>query len=83
MKYTAVKNPTWSVDKTSIDCLVTFEGLGEVSFAANPNDVYEHGREIYTRCMAGEFGPIAEHTPIVAVTLDAPAIPVSTPGAIL
>jgi len=64
MKYTNVKNPQWSSsEKVAIHCIVDFESLGEVPFGANPNDVEEHGREIYNRCIAGDFGPVADYVP--------------------
>jgi len=62
MEYTSVKNPKWtSSEKTSIKCIVNFENIGEVPFAAAPDDQYEHTTEIFNRCVAGEFGPIAEY----------------------
>ena len=30
----------------------------EVPFTASPSDIEPHGREIFTRCRSGEFGPI-------------------------
>ena len=61
MTYTEVTDLMWSKEKDSIHCWVTFERVGKVPFGANPNDVEAHGREIYDRCVAGEFGPIAEY----------------------
>ena len=61
MKYTSVKNPKWtSKDKTSIECIVDFENIGEVPFGASPDDYQEYTKEIYNRCVAGEFGEITE-----------------------
>lgn len=63
LKY--ANNPKW-VDQahTSIELIVHFEEIGqEVPFHATPNDTEEHGRDIYTRAIAGEFGSIAEWTP--------------------
>lgn len=60
MKYTTVKNPRWNQDNTKIDCLVNFDNLGEVPFSADPNDL-PHCQEIYQRCIAGDFGPIANY----------------------
>lgn len=61
MKFSEVKNPTWAdADKTAIVCEVTFEHIGEpVPFTANPDDSEEHGREIFARCVAGEYGSVA------------------------
>jgi hypothetical protein len=61
MNYTNVKNPKWnSSEKTSIDCIVNFENIGEIIFTASLNDQHDHTTEIYNRCVAGEFGTIAE-----------------------
>jgi hypothetical protein len=49
---------------TSINLTVNFEEIGQdVPFHATPNDTEEHGRDIYARAIAGEFGAIAEWTP--------------------
>lgn len=65
MKYTTVKNLRWTSDKKeSIECIVDFDGLGELPFHAHPDDSESHGREIFERCAAGEFGEIEEFTPI-------------------
>jgi len=61
--YTQVKNPRWAdVDHSAIECEVVFDHVGVefVPFGANPNDQYEHAREIFARCVAGDFGPVAE-----------------------
>ena len=61
MNYTNVKNPKWtSSEKKSIDCIVNFENIGEIIFTAAPEDHHQHTTEIYNRCVAGEFGTIAE-----------------------
>lgn len=63
ISYSQVKNPQWAdIDKTKINCEVNFEHLGEefVIFTANPNDIYQHSKEIFERCIKGEFGPIAD-----------------------
>lgn len=61
MKYTSVRNPKWTSDKkTSIECTVNFETIGEIPFCASLNDTEEYTKEIYNRCVAGEFGEIAE-----------------------
>ena len=64
MNYTNVTNPKWtSAEHTTIDCEVTFDEIGTVPFTATPNDTEEHGRDIYVKAIAGEFGVIAEWTP--------------------
>jgi hypothetical protein len=61
MKYTSVTNLSWSKDRAGIDCSVVFEGLGTLPFHATQNDEFAHGREIYERCVSGEFGEIADY----------------------
>lgn len=62
MNYTSVKTPTWGNGAhTGIIMWVTFDGVGEVSFFASPNDPEEHGRELFARASEGEFGEIAEY----------------------
>jgi hypothetical protein len=63
MKYSTVTGLTWSKEKDSILCWVDFESVGNVPFGASPNDPLAHGKEIYARCIAGDFGPIAEYVP--------------------
>lgn len=42
-----------------IDLVVTFDGVnGEIPFHAHPSDTEKHGRELYTRALSGEFGPV-------------------------
>ncbi len=61
MEYTSVKNPKWTSDeKTSIECIVNFNNIGEIIFTATPDDYHQHTTEIYKRCVAGEFGTIVE-----------------------
>jgi hypothetical protein len=63
LKY--ANNPKW-VDEahTSIDLTVRFEEIAEdLPFHATPNDTEEHGRDIFAKALAGEFGAIAEWTP--------------------
>jgi len=62
MNYTNVKNPIWTnAEHTMIDCEVTFDEIGTVPFTATPNDTEEHGRDIYAKAVAGEFGVINEY----------------------
>ena len=61
MNYTSVKNPKWvSKDKTSIECIVNFENIGEIVFTAAAEDHHSHTTEIFNRCVAGEFGTIGD-----------------------
>lgn len=66
MKYTTVINPVWAnAEHTVIVCNVDFDALSEetVPFAAVASGDYPHTHEIFARCVAGEFGPIAEYVP--------------------
>lgn len=57
----SVHSPKWAnKDSTAIDCWVRTNTLQqEVPFTASPYDSESHGREIFERCFAGEFGEIA------------------------
>ena len=63
IKYTSVTNPTWNLEHNAIDCMVVFEHLGTepVTFHATPWDDMAHGVEIYNRCVAGDFGVVADY----------------------
>jgi len=67
MKYSQVRNCKWATeDHSSIECEVFFDDINSeewTPFCANPNDHYEHGREIFARAAAGEFGEVAEYVP--------------------
>ncbi len=64
MKYTYAKNPQWAdAEHTRIDLTVNFDDHGETPFSAAPNDCEAHGREIFAKAAAGEFGPVAEYEP--------------------
>lgn len=61
MKLIYANNPKWiNRSQTLIDLTVRFEEINEdLPFTANPNDVETHGRDIYARAVAGEFGNVA------------------------
>jgi hypothetical protein len=65
MKYSAVRNCKWANEEhTSIECEVNFNDVNLeewTPFGANPLDHYEHGREIFAKAVAGEFGEVAEY----------------------
>lgn len=69
LTFSAVRNLKWSSpEKTSIECEVMFNEIEFeewTPFGASPVDEYAHGREIYDRAIAGDFGVIAEYTPPV------------------
>lgn len=52
------KSPKYN-DSGTIDLEVNHPDYGWIPFTANPNDEEEHGRDLYARAVAGEFGPIA------------------------
>tara|TARA_R100001510_G_C7512830_1_gene111696 strand:+ start:316 stop:576 length:261 start_codon:yes stop_codon:yes gene_type:complete len=60
------KNPQWgNAEHTRIYIEAKFEHYpeewGYLGFTADPNDVEAHGRDLYQRCVNGEFGTIAEY----------------------
>lgn len=64
MNYTNVQDPKWAnQQQTAIDCDVDFDELGLVPFTANPNDIYEYSRQIFSDCAAGRYGPVASYEP--------------------
>lgn len=61
MNYSTVENPTLCKDG-SILCTVLFEGFDEpVPFIARSTDLEQHGKELYERCLAKEFGELKEY----------------------
>lgn len=64
MKYSNVANPKWAnSEHTAIECMVDFDDLKEeyVPFTAVAEGDYPHTHEIFERCIAGDFGLIAEY----------------------
>ncbi len=64
MKLTSCTAPVWgNAECTSILCVVTFEEFGDekLPFNCMPTDSAEHGRDLWTRLIEGEFGPIGEY----------------------
>lgn len=61
---TSLKTPVWAdAEQTMIDCIITTSQFGdeELPFTASPTDVESHGRAIFDRIVAGEFGSIGEY----------------------
>lgn len=79
MSYTTVSDPKWNdFGHTSIDCKVRFDAypnLGPLNFTANPLDTEPHGVEIFNRCVAGDFGPVAEYVAPVILPQSRPLTP--------
>lgn len=60
MKYTTVSTLQWAdAAHTAIIADVAFDEHGTLPFSASASDVEAHGREIFSRAVAGDFGPIA------------------------
>jgi hypothetical protein len=73
MNFTNVTDLVWAdADHTRIFCKVTFETIGEVPFSASPDDSEAHGRDIFARAKAGEWGAVAPY-------VQPPEPPVSVP----
>jgi hypothetical protein len=85
MNFYFVKDLVWvNPEHTTFDCVVDFEGIGEVPFACYSLDPIEHAVQIWSRAMAGEFGPIAEYTePEQPPVIPPPDAPDGIPGAVL
>lgn len=65
IEFLFVRSPRWAnEDQRAIDCLVKTNTLvGEHPFTASLDDSEPHGRELYARCLSGEFGEIAPMEP--------------------
>jgi hypothetical protein len=65
MHYTYAKDPQWAdAEHTRIDLTVKFDHIAEeLPFTADPSDCEAHGREIFAKAVAGEFGLVAEYEP--------------------
>ncbi|WP_392338310.1 DUF4145 domain-containing protein [Loktanella salsilacus] len=61
----SVRDPVWSnARNTQIDCTIRTSAYSEeLPFTASPNDPEAHGREIFSRCVSGEFGEIRPYIP--------------------
>ena len=61
------RNPQWvDANHNMINLEVDFAPLDEewLPYTCSPTDVVEHSRELYQRCLAGEFGPI-DNEPVI------------------
>lgn len=65
LTFTTVTNLKYvSADHQIISMMVKFDDFDEaISFVATANDVEEHGRLLFEKAIAGDFGSIAEFTP--------------------
>lgn len=71
LTYSEVSLPVFSnAEQTSVDLFVKFSNQDKaVAFTASPYDTEEHGRELYVRAVAGDFGKILPYVKLVT-TLD-------------
>jgi hypothetical protein len=65
MNYTQVTSLSYAnAEGTAINCWVAFDDFDEpLPFTASANDTEAHGREIFARAVAGEFGGVAPYVP--------------------
>lgn len=64
------KQPRWGdIEQTFIICTVVSKDDGDIEFNAMPTDPDPDGRELYARCLAGEFGEMAPYRPNAASLL--------------
>lgn len=72
MNFSHIKDPKWAnAEHTAIDCMVDFDAFNEdyVAFTAVESGDLPHTHEIFARCVAGEFGEVAEYTPLPPLTV--------------
>lgn len=56
------KNPRYSTpDHSLVDLEFNHPEFGWIPFTASPDDVEQHGRDIYAAAIAGEYGPVAHY----------------------
>lgn len=66
MKLQYAKNPYWAdANKTVLNLTVCWEEwpTQEMPFSATADDVEAHGRALFERAVAGDFGEISEYIP--------------------
>lgn len=67
------REPVWvTEDRTALNLIVSFAELnGEMLFTATSYDDLPHGRDIFARACAGEFGEVAAYVPPTTEQLSA------------
>ena len=71
MQYNTVTNLEYiNFEKTRINCVVNFVDVGSLPFTADKTDPVPHGREIFERAVAGEFGAIGEYIAPATTEID-------------
>jgi hypothetical protein len=65
------KDPVYvNAEGTFINLIVKFDEFEEeLPFGASPNDCEEHGRELFARAKAGEFGTVAPYVPPASIDI--------------
>jgi hypothetical protein len=65
------KDPVYlNAEGTFINLIVKFAEFNEeLPFGATPDDCEAHGREIFARAKAGEFGEVAPYVPVAPVNI--------------
>lgn len=57
-------------DNSTIDLEIDHPVYGWIPFTASPDDVEAHGRELFARAEAGDFGDVAAYEPPPPPTVD-------------
>lgn len=55
-----ISNPKFNIDG-SIDVDIDHPRMGLIPFTASPDDCELHGRLIFEKAEAGDYGPVAEY----------------------
>ena len=70
--YSSVVEPRFAnAEGTLIDCLVVFPAISREPLpftSAQVDPGAEHSEEIFARCLAGEFGPVAPFEEVQPIT---------------
>ncbi|SPW34089.1 Caudovirales tail fibre assembly protein [Edwardsiella tarda] len=53
-----------------IEVTIQHSILGALPFTALPSDVMDYGRDIYVRCLNGDFGPLVEESTLPSASTD-------------
>jgi hypothetical protein len=68
MQIEQAKNPLWAnAEHTAIDCEINHSTYGWIPFTASPDDVEQHGREIFAQLSQGT---VADYVPPPAPTAE-------------
>lgn len=70
MQLIYANNPIWANrSQTMINLIVRFDHIDkDIPFTADLKDVEAHGRDIFSRAVAGEFGEVAPFNPTAPTT---------------